>query len=379
MIIKQRPCSWRLVAPVFAPTCLAHLLSLILVVLACACADAARSIDIIGHRGNSGEAPENTLVSLHQAFDRFAVVVEADIRSSADGTAWLMHDNTVDRTTNGTGSINSLSDAAIQSLDAGSWFGPEFADEKPPTLTEALQATAGRGALFLDLKETGLGPAIEDAVIASEFDTSDLWLWVGTNTSYAVDLHARFPDGKILWGGDEIQYLTNPSYFDDLRNAGVWGFDVVYGSLNADFVAAAKDEGFYVSTYTINSVQDMLTAIEMGVDGMETDFPLRLYSLFDLALDLDGDDAVNAADWQALRLNQFGDLTDLPLVERYKKGDLNLDGKNNHADFVLFKNSYELMNGAGSFSQLTSAVPEPRSQLWILIALGAAIQLVRDR
>ncbi len=343
---------------------------------------ATRRIDVIGHRGNSGEAPENTLVAIHQAFDRNADIVEVDIRSSADGTAWLMHDGTVNRTTNGSGSFNSLSDATIRTLDAGSWFNSVYAGEPVPTLTEAMVAARDRGGvLYLDLKETGLESQIALSLAASELPSTDLWLWAGSNTSYAASLHQSFPDSKVIFGGTESQF-QNPGYFANLRNIGVWGFDVAFGSLNAPFVSAAQSEGFYVSTYTVNDIGNMQTAINMGIDGMETDFPGRLYSLFGIAaIDLNGDGEVDFLDWQRLRDNQRRDLTGLTLAEQFSFGDLNGDGQNNHADFVLFKTSYIDQFGSASFASLLSpvAVPEPSASLLLVAILGPLSLVIRRR
>jgi glycerophosphoryl diester phosphodiesterase len=288
-----------------------------------------------------------------------------------------MHDDTVDRTTDGTGNINNLTDAQLAQLEAGSWFSPAYAGEKVPKLVDAMVAARGRGDLFLDLKQTGLGPQIVAALSSSQFSPSNIWLWVGTNASYAAQLHSMIPEGKIFWGGDEQLYATDPQYFSRLANLGVYGFDVAYysGNLTPGFVAAATAAGFYVSTYTINDPTDMRTAIGMGIDAMETDFPLRLHSLFDI--DLNGDAALDAADWQILRANAHTDLSGLSFAAAYARGDLDGNQRNDHADFVLFKQAYIDAHGAAAFAALV-AVPEPKS-LCMAAAFFACVASTRPK
>lgn len=93
----------------------------------------------IGHRGAAGFAAENTLASIRIAKKCGAQIVEFDVKQTKDGMLVVMHDDTVDRTTNGTGFVSNLTFKEIRSLDAGSWFDPTFADEKVPTLAEMFQ------------------------------------------------------------------------------------------------------------------------------------------------------------------------------------------------------------------------------------------------
>src|SRR4051812_30983838 len=93
-------------------------------------------IAVIGHRGGRALAPENTLAAFRNAIRLGADYVEVDIRETSDGELVLMHDRTVDRTTNGKGAVKDLDFATIRALDAGSKFAPQYAGEKVPTLEE---------------------------------------------------------------------------------------------------------------------------------------------------------------------------------------------------------------------------------------------------
>ena len=107
---------------------------------------------MVAHRGASAEAPENTLAAFRLALQQGAPAVECDVHLSADGCPVVIHDETVDRTTNGKGAVVGLTRAALRGLDAGSWRGPRFAGEPIPTLEEALELCAGRARLFIEIK-----------------------------------------------------------------------------------------------------------------------------------------------------------------------------------------------------------------------------------
>lgn len=108
---------------------------------------------VVAHRGYSAVAPENTLAALRAAVAAGADAVEFDVRQTADGEAVLMHDPTVERTTDGEGPVRALTAVALRRLDAGRWKGEAFAGERVPTLAEALGALAGRAVAVVELKE----------------------------------------------------------------------------------------------------------------------------------------------------------------------------------------------------------------------------------
>jgi glycerophosphoryl diester phosphodiesterase len=121
---------------------------------------------LIGHRGAARHAPENTLGSIRAAAEQGARWVEFDVKLSADRVPLLMHDDTVDRTTNGRGAVAAMSFAALRALDAGSWFDPKFRGERIPSLAEALDLIAALGLGFnLEIKPCP-GRAEETAGVA---------------------------------------------------------------------------------------------------------------------------------------------------------------------------------------------------------------------
>ena len=121
----------------------------------------------VGHRGAPGAAPENTLASYDAAIRLGARMVEFDVRVTKDGHFVLMHDATVDRTTNGSGRVDEMTLAEIKALDAGSWKHGRFAGMRAPTLREALHHVKGRAAVDIDFKA---GPENAGDLIADILD-----------------------------------------------------------------------------------------------------------------------------------------------------------------------------------------------------------------
>lgn len=110
-------------------------------------------VEIIAHRGFSAEAPENTIAALQAGLDAGADAVEFDLHTASDGTPVLLHDEKLNRTTDGRGKVHRRTAEELAALDAGSWFGPAFAGEPLPTLADALAAVAERaGRIYAELK-----------------------------------------------------------------------------------------------------------------------------------------------------------------------------------------------------------------------------------
>ena len=116
---------------------------------------ASRMSQVIAHRGASAERPECTLASVRRAIEVGATAAEVDVRTSKDGQLFILHDRTLDRTTNGKGPASSLTLAELQRLDAGSHFDKKYRGERMPSLIEVAELCRGKINLFLDLKEQG--------------------------------------------------------------------------------------------------------------------------------------------------------------------------------------------------------------------------------
>ncbi len=241
-----------------------------------------RRVKAMGHRGGTyGSAPDNSLAALRLAFSEGAAGVEVDTRLTSDGVAVCFHDATVDRTTNGSGPVDSFTLTELQALDAGSKYDPSFAGEKVPSLTEALLEAKGKGIVYLDIKTGGQASAFAAAVTASGFPLPDLWFWTPGDPAYADEIRTALPGAQILWGNPDPSWNSDPEYFNNLRDIGVIGFSIGSGTGTPDlaFATRAKQEGFLVEVYTVNDPDSMRRCAAAGVDYIETDFPGTVVAL----------------------------------------------------------------------------------------------------
>jgi len=220
----------------------------------------------IGHRGAAGHAPENTLLSIETALSLGVDVVEIDVHRSRDGHLIVMHDERVDRTTNGSGYIRDLTLDELQALETPrrQWV---------PTLTEVLTAVQGRAALMIEIKVRSI---IEDAVRAVATVAPELPVY------YASFLHSELlrvreldPSAKTIALIDAVP-VAHTAFAVDARatHAGI-----AFDTLDGGFVQALKDAGIGVFTYTVDDPRDIAQARSLGVDGMISNYPDRLLTV----------------------------------------------------------------------------------------------------
>ncbi|MBN1561871.1 hypothetical protein EH223_11405 [candidate division KSB1 bacterium] len=152
-------------------------------------------IKVVGHRGNIKFTPENTLPAIAKAIELGCDLIEIDIRETSDGELILMHDETVDRTTDGAGKVAELRLADIAKMDAGSWYAPEFAGVRVPTLREALAAMRGRALPDLDFKAGTPGKLID--ILREENLLGRVTLYCGDWDLLRATLELA-PDGFML-------------------------------------------------------------------------------------------------------------------------------------------------------------------------------------
>jgi glycerophosphoryl diester phosphodiesterase len=229
---------------------------------------------VIAHRGFSGHAPENTLVAIRQAIEVGADMVEIDVTVTSDGHVILLHDETLDRTTDGQGLPTEKTLDEIRRLDAGSWFGPDYAGEKIPTLSEALETVKDRILINIEIKsealEHGVVPKVAalivehgmlDRVVVSSFSPEALRLMkitdpaVITATLFNKELH------------------TDRDPLEIIMEVGSHGFNISGKRLTAEMVERCHKHGIPVAVYTVNEPSEMRRLMELGVDAVFTDYP----------------------------------------------------------------------------------------------------------
>ena len=176
---------------------------------------AAKVSQIVAHRGAATTHPENTLAAFREAIRVGATATECDVRTSKDGKLFLLHDATLDRTSNGKGIATRLPLAELKKLDAGTWFNPRYGQERIPTLAEALSLCRGKIDLLLDLKEQGQGYAEQVAGEVRRFGDPRKTI-VGVRSVEQAKLFRR-----LLPEARQLGLVPNPEAIDSFAKAGV--------------------------------------------------------------------------------------------------------------------------------------------------------------
>jgi glycerophosphoryl diester phosphodiesterase len=221
------------------------------------------------HRGHSAAAPENTLAALAAAWRAGATVAEIDVRMTGDGELVLLHDRTLDRTTNGHGPVSQRPLAELRELDAGSWFAPGFAGEPIARLDEVLDWARGKIGLLVELKNfPERDPRYIERVIGTfrALDAAGHAVIASFDHRVLLEIHAAEPS----W---PLEMIYNARLADPVAAARACAASLI--SLEPDFclaedVAAMHEAGLAVLT-TALSIDHAAALDAMGVDFIEAD------------------------------------------------------------------------------------------------------------
>lgn len=232
----------------------------------------------IAHRGFSGIAPENTLAAVKKAAELGVNFIEIDIHQTLDKKLVVIHDNTVDRTTNGKGKVNSYTLEELKRLDAGSWKSEIYKNERIPTLEEFIEAVNGRARLLIEVKDefNEYEGIEEEAVkilkkygadkytILQSFDDHSLYKLQALNSG--IELH------KLL------EYDISDLF--EKIHSGVYKFvkaiNIDFELLSRETVQKIHEEGFSAYTWTVNAEEDIRKVISYGVNGIISNYPDRV-------------------------------------------------------------------------------------------------------
>jgi glycerophosphoryl diester phosphodiesterase len=228
---------------------------------------------IVGHRGNARHAPENTRVSYVQAIEAGATIVEMDTRLSSDGQVVLMHDETVDRTTNAKGRVDEMTAQQLAQLDAGSWKNPKYRGEPVPTLTQISEVCRDKATMMLDLKCAGQGPALARWIAQNRYPLDQLILapW---EIEEGVELRRLIP-GAVIMLISETPVDDAAAWVQRLKEAGFDGLSIDHQILAAAVVNEAHHRHMKVYTWTVNDPPALARAAALNVDGIITDDPAQ--------------------------------------------------------------------------------------------------------
>jgi glycerophosphoryl diester phosphodiesterase len=232
---------------------------------------------VVAHRGAAGTRPENTLASFRRAIELGADVIELDVHVTADGVAVVIHDDTVDRTTNGHGRVREMTLAQIKQLDAGSWFSPEYAGERVPTLEEVVALTGRRVPLSIELK----APGAEDAAIAAVRNGCPRSFVSSFSEEFLRRVSVLDPMVKtdFLVGVDPMSDDQITALIARTRDMGAIMLSPSQGGATPQLVAMAHRAHLRVRTWTADSIADLQRGIDLAPDAITTDYPERLIDL----------------------------------------------------------------------------------------------------
>ncbi|CAM4406240.1 glycerophosphodiester phosphodiesterase [Paenibacillus tarimensis] len=231
------------------------------------------------HRGASGTSPENTMAAFKRAVELGATGIETDVQMSRDGMLVLIHDESLKRTTGAEGMVGAADFAELSQLDAGAWFGPEFAGERIPLLEELLElGKQYRLTINIELKNGMVSyPGMEEAVIAAvEAHGMEKQVILSSFNHYSM-VHCKQLAPGIRTGLLYMEGLYRP--WDYAISAAADALHPYYPAAMPEWIAEAKRHGVICNPFTVNDPAIMKRLIKAGAAGIITDYPDRLAAL----------------------------------------------------------------------------------------------------
>ncbi|MBO8170523.1 MAG: glycerophosphodiester phosphodiesterase [Bacillaceae bacterium] len=231
----------------------------------------------MAHRGWSGRAPENTMAAIKMALEEPHVRgIEIDVHLSQDGVPVVIHDFTLDRTTNGKGYVGDHPFEELSCLDAGGWFSPEFTGEKILSLQEVLEVVRGKTRLNIELKQAGqLYPGLEEKVVEmiDRYNMqSDVYVTSFDHESVKKVklLNPDLTTGLIIMGKPVLVH-------EQLEETGATVLSMAYSYLTKTFLQEMYENGMVVIAWTVDDQEHIRSTLNLHPDiQLCTNFPERV-------------------------------------------------------------------------------------------------------
>jgi glycerophosphoryl diester phosphodiesterase len=228
---------------------------------------------VFGHRGASAYAPMNTLPAFELAAEQGADGIELDVHRTRDGHAVVIHDFTIDATTNGTGTVTEMTLEQLKALDAGSWFGPEFAGTPMPTLDEVFEAVGRRLYVNVEIKSLslqtdGIEQVVADAILRA--DLKERVIVSSFNPLALIRFRQMLPDVPLGF----LHAPNVPRLPSEMIAELTYELDHPFHEMiDSDYVAQMRQNGIRINTWTVNDPARALELRALGVDLLITDKP----------------------------------------------------------------------------------------------------------
>ena len=226
----------------------------------------------IAHRGASAYAPENTFAAFDTALALGASHVEFDLHFSSDGHIVVIHDDTLDRTTDGSGPVAARTLAQLRSLDAGSWFSTEFSGELIPTFGGMLERYKGRFHFHIEIKAQIPGLSQRAADLVRGYGVADSATITSFHISSLEEVRAYAPELPSGWLVREVDDST-------VVHAERLGLTLLCphaGSVTPELVDSLHRKGFDVRAWGASDEELMRRVVDAGADGLTVNFPDKL-------------------------------------------------------------------------------------------------------
>jgi len=227
---------------------------------------------VIAHRGASSYAPENTFAAFDLAIRMGVHHLELDVDATSDGHVVVIHDDTLDRTTDGSGPVTSHTLAALHALDAGSWFGAAFAGERIPTLDEVLSRYQGRVHLHTEIKGRSTDLSRRTADLVRQHGMGDQVTITSFQRARLEEIRAY---AALLPTGWLVAEVSDP-VIAQARDLGLRQICPRANTVTPELVSRLHAEGFVVRAWGVATEALMRQVVQAGADGMTVNFPDKL-------------------------------------------------------------------------------------------------------
>lgn len=233
---------------------------------------------VTGHRGAKGHAPENTLASMRKAAELGARWVEFDVKLTADGELILMHDDKVNRTTDGKGAVAGVTLAEIRKLDAGRWFSSDFAGEPVPTLNEVMSLLESRGmGANVEVKPCPGREAETGAATAKTLAAR----WLGGAAPVVISSFSSLSLAAARQAAPDVPrgLLTSTfpkDWLERMRELDCATFHMADRQFTEVRVRSIREAGYRPLVYTVNNAARGGELLSWGVESVITDYPERI-------------------------------------------------------------------------------------------------------
>lgn len=237
----------------------------------------------IAHRGASGRghSPENTLSAFREAIKIGVDCVECDVHCTKDGQVVVIHDSTLNRTTDKKGAVADMVLEEIKKADAGSWFNKAFSGERIPTLAELLELTKGKVITVIEIKPNNITDKvireIESASAEGEVLVQSFHPEV---VKTAMDINPKIPRALLVNGKLPIIRLASiQELIYQSAQVGAGTLNLSYSVITPTLVKEVHKRGLNVWAWTVDDELKMKELVDMGVDGITSNYPEKLLML----------------------------------------------------------------------------------------------------